>query len=325
MSRRTRRVLQRRLVFAVVPLLTLATLAELSVRMWVPEPALAQAGPLGWTMQPNLNAHPVDQAAPQPDFWVTTNSDGLRTSYGRETSAPRAVTLGESTIFGWGLPSEHAPAQVLQDLLGHGWEVVNGGQPGYSSEQARRLAQQLIPLYNPDLVIWFHPWNDLAPAKATDRDLLPLDESGLSVLSRSRLVRWLRDPTGLRSRSFQDNALMPLRYVGPGEGQRVTPFQRADNLAQLVQAAEGRDLWVVLLPNDATAAQGGISPLALELAQLTQDLGVPWLDLTGALDSQELGELTLPGDPGHFNLAGNQRLMSLVATHLAESGWTTPP
>gem|GEM_PF-3417297 len=289
--------------------------AELSARALVPAPALVGAGPLGWTMKPNLVDHLVDQADPQLDFHVSTNGDGLRTGLARRSVGRRVATLGESTVFGWGLPPQDAPAGVLQELLGPDWEVLNAGQPGYSSEQGQRLARALLPLYDPQVVVWFHPWNDLAPAKATDRDLLPRVAHS-TWWRRSRLLSWIASPIRSAGSALQDNPLMPLRYDGPGDTLRVPRDQRAENLESLAEAAGSERVLVVLLPNDATATQGGSSPLALELRDSCERLGVRWLDLSGTLTPADLAPLTLPGDPGHFNRAGNERLMAPVAAAL---------
>jgi lysophospholipase L1-like esterase len=306
-----------------VPVLGLAVAAELAAQIWAPPIALVPAGPLGWTMQPGLRNHRVDQAEPQLDFSVSTNQDGLRTTLPRAPNRRRAVTVGESTIFGWGLPADQAPAAFLDEQLGSDWEVVNAGQPGYSSEQARRLVQSLAPLYQPDLVIWFHPWNDLAPARATDRDLLPVPDAERPAWQASRLMSWLASPADGVGLALQDNPLMPLRYDGPGETLRVTPGQRAENLAAVAATVGPERLLIVLLPNDATAAQGGLSPLALELAGIAAELGVAWLDLTGSLSINDLDALTLPGDPGHFNATGNQRLM-IPVTQAVTEGFAKP-
>ncbi len=305
-------------------MLLLVGSAELGARAFLPEPALVRSGPLGWTMRPDLRDHPVDQADPQVDFTVSTNPDGLRTRHERTRRARRVVTLGESTVFGWGLPPEEAPAGVLEALLGSDWEVVNAGQPGYSSEQARRLAEALVPVYDPEVVVWFHPWSDLTPAQATDRDRLPAVLSGPTFWRNSRLLTWLADPSGRRGTGLQNNALMPLRHATPGQTQRVPRAQRSENLAALALACRDRALLVVLLPNDITAIDVGKSPLAIELEQTAERIGASWLDLSPKWSPEEFEEFTLPGDPGHFNRLGNQQLMAPLAVHLSRQNVQSP-
>ncbi len=232
--------------------------------------------------------------------------------------------FGDSTVFGWGLPATQTPAAVLQGQLGVGWEVVNAGQPGYSSEQAQRLVQSLVPLYSPELVIWFQPWTDLTPAQATDRELLPMPSDQRPFWRASRLLTWLEDQAGGPGHALQHNPLQPLRYDGPGDTTRVTASQREENLGQVARAIGPGRLLVVLLPNDATASQRDASPLAEEISRVVASLDAQWLDLSGSLDPRELLKLTLPGDPGHFNATGNTQLMKPVTRAVTEGFADSP-
>ena len=99
---------------------------------------------------------------------------------------------------------------------------------------------------------------------------------------------------------------------------RVTASQRAGNLSQVAQITGPERLLVVLLPNDATASLKDISPLATEVGDLVTSLDAQWLDLTGQLDAEALEDLTLPGDPGHFNATGNRQLMEAVTGAVTE-------
>ena len=301
----------RRAGFALVPVLVLVLSLELVARTIYRPPVYAPGGPLGWTVQPNLQELVVEVEAPRESFVVSTNADGLRSSYARPrpSGTQRLVTLGDSTIFGWGVPPTEAPAAILEQLLterrGGDWQVVNAGQPGYSSEQMRRLADALLPAWSPDGVVWFHPWHDVVSAPS-DRSLLP-PESRRLRRPRSVLAQWLQDRR--RYSGPSNNPLFPLPYHSWSPlSVRVSSVQRADNLQRLVAAAEAVGAWVmiVLLPNNRTLFDPDRAPLARELESVSRSLGVVYLDLSQEPAEPRLEALTIPGDDGHFNAAANR-------------------
>ncbi len=306
--RRRWRRLGRRLGFSLLPAAGLLLLGELAARLAGPG---VEVGPTGWTMAPGLVEHLIDQPDPMPDFRVSTNADGLRSTYGRErtTGTQRLVTFGDSTVFGWGLPPEGSPAGVIEAALGADWQVVNAGQPGFSSEQARRLAQEIIPLYQPDAVIWFQPWHDLRGAAASDRELLPEQPPWWTA---SALLRLLAESPAAPQRRSE---LMPFAADTVAGGvPRLPPEQRAENIAAVRDLAAAQGAWaaVVLLPTDTALSLGGTSPYAEEIAGICQSLGLPFIDPSPQVAGLPIASITLPGDTGHFTAEANTRLMAPV-------------
>lgn len=313
----------RRVGFALIPVLVLLVLLELAARALHQPPAYEAGGPLGWTMQPNLQDMVVEVEPPRESFAVSTNGDGLRSAYARprRSETQRLVTLGDSTIFGWGLPPTEAPAAILEQLLterrGGDWQVVNAGQPGYSSEQMRRLADALLPAWAPDGVVWFHPWHDVVSAPP-DRTLLP-PESQHRRRHHSALVQWLQDRR--RYPGPSSNPLFPLpHHRWSPLSVRVPSAHRADNLQRLVGAADAVGAWVmiVLLPNNRTLFDPNRAPLARDLEARSQSLGVTYLDLSQVPEDARLEALTIPGDDGHFNAEGNRLYMERVLAAVPE-------
>ncbi len=308
----SRRDLRKRALFAVLPVLLLLGAAELGAR-WVGDPGgLRPGGPLGWTARPGLTG--LEVAAGSRHFEVSTNPDGLRTGLSRDRSAtPRWVIFGDSTVFGWGVAVEDAPAGTLERLVGD-TEVLNAGQPGYSSEQARRLAEQVIPAYRPDRVLWFHPWHDLAPA-TPDRDLLPPERGPLgALLARSALLQRLR---GVPGRT--DNELFVFEPDRGGQGERVPAEHRRDNLERLARACRDieAELVLVLLPVNGGGRSGGLDE---ELEQAAADLGAVFVDLNAQPSPRPWLEITVEGDPGHLNAAGNSLYMQRLLQALDAAG-----
>jgi hypothetical protein len=307
----SRRDLRKKAAFAALPLLALLGLGELGTRATAPESGLQAGGPLGWTARPHLEGLLV--ARGQGSFEVSTNADGLRTELARERGdRARWVTFGDSTVFGWGVAAEHSPAGTLEALV-PGVEVLNAGQPGYSSEQARRLAERVLPAYRPDRVIWFHPWHDVAGG-TPDRELLPAEPGPLGrLLRRSALLGRLRPATPA------GNELFVFEADRSGDSQRVPEAHRRDNLDRLGRACAQIDaeLVLVLLPVDGGGRSGGLSQ---ELTQAAERLGAVFVDLNAAPSPRPWLEITVEGDPGHLDAEGNRIYMQELLRALDASG-----
>src|SRR3989338_7588051 len=74
----------------------------------------------------------------------------------------RVALLGGSTTFGSMVTDEDSWAAVLQRLLGSPYAVINYGNPGYSSAESVIQMSLLIPEKNPDIVLFYGGWNDIA-------------------------------------------------------------------------------------------------------------------------------------------------------------------
>ncbi|MEX1024458.1 MAG: hypothetical protein WD226_05210 [Planctomycetota bacterium] len=80
--------------------------------------------------------------------------------------ATRVLALGDGQTFGLGVEAHEAWPAVTEDLLtaaGRSIEFVNAGAPGYHARQSVDQLRELLPLLEPDLVLWaIYPGNDVA-------------------------------------------------------------------------------------------------------------------------------------------------------------------
>ncbi|MCP4809926.1 MAG: SGNH/GDSL hydrolase family protein [Proteobacteria bacterium] len=274
---------------------------EGGARLFLEPPSLAAGGPLGWTARPDLVEHEV--LAGVVPFSVSTNEHGLRTDLTpARGETERWVTFGDSTVFGWGLAPEDTPAGVLEELV-PGVEVLNAGQPGYSSEQSRRLAELVVPAYQPDRVIWFHSWHDVRPA-VPDRDHLP----DRPVLLQ-QLLGWSAVWQHLTRPPSRDNPIFAFKAEDSAQAERVPQAHREDNLARLVEACGDVEMVIVLMPDEGL----GATPLADELAVVE---GARFIDLSRVEVPLTRDRITLPRDPTHLNARGNRLYMELLVAEL---------
>ena len=99
---------------------------------------------------------------------VVINSQGLHDNeYSRrkEPGTFRIVGVGDSSLFGWGVPFEDAGLKVLERRLneqsrGQKFEVINFGVPGYNTAMEAETFVRRCLDYSPDLVVLNFNTND---------------------------------------------------------------------------------------------------------------------------------------------------------------------
>jgi lysophospholipase L1-like esterase len=149
-------------------------IAEVAVRVLVPESLWRlrnnsddwqQDALAGWAQKSNLNvAHRHDHGI----VHFSTNPDGVYpagTHRQRPINATRILLFGDSTVVGRNLPeNERLLAHLTAQLRACGIvaEVICAGVEGYSTDQALIRMQQLVPLYQPDLILHVTCANDFA-------------------------------------------------------------------------------------------------------------------------------------------------------------------
>lgn len=116
----------------------------------------------------------------------------------------RVLLIGDSNVYGWGVPEPDLLARQLERELGGGVlggrtaRVVGAGFPGYNTEDQRALYHRLRDQVQPDLVLiaWF--MNDcerfglnLGADGTLFADPLPVPEAWKPILWRSYLYRSL--------------------------------------------------------------------------------------------------------------------------------------
>jgi hypothetical protein len=116
---------------------------------------------LGWTLKPDLAW--TTGSAPWENG-LTTNAAGFRDGAHAQAKAPgayRVVVLGDSFVFGSGVPQEATLTRRLAAHLGPGFEIVNLGVPGYGTDQELLTLRRWGRKLSPDLVLLGFFWNDV--------------------------------------------------------------------------------------------------------------------------------------------------------------------
>jgi len=161
---RFKTLLQNLLLLGIGILAALA-LAELAVRLFVPEYLTAphprgmyiNEPTRGYALTPNFRA-PLQSAEFKTS--VAINSLGLRERElgPKPPGAYRILVLGDSFVFGQGVDAESTFPHLLESELTLrvpevAWQVINAGVPGYGTDQQVAFLEELGWSLEPDLVI----------------------------------------------------------------------------------------------------------------------------------------------------------------------------
>lgn len=323
---RRRASLGRRLVFALLPVVLLLVGAEAWLRGsgWphVPPGAVEKFThqQVYWVEAANQNlvAHPHNETG--GSFRVSTDQNGLRAPLHTETKpagAFRVMTLGCSTTFGWGVDdAESYPAQLESILAaeGHPVEVINGGQPGYSSFQGQWLWERALSRYAPDVVVFGYLVQDSRMVAYSDRSQALYQANAdflkTNLLHQLKSYLWVKELIDAGRTRAKEH----------GETPRIPPEEYVENIRTFKKLAEGVGARFVLFgfPLERSGYTEGHRAL---LHAASEELGVPLHDPQPEMERRTATEtLYFPQDRGHANAAGNKVIAQGMAQFLVSSG-----
>jgi lysophospholipase L1-like esterase len=322
----------KRLLFSLVPLVVVLGGAEAGLRAadW---PTVDSSGfahnQVYWTADPGQEDVAVPHRETQGSFRVSTDPHGLRVPrhpVEKPAGAQRVMTLGCSTTFGWGVDdAESYPARLESRLKGKGyetWQVINGGQPGYTSFQGLWLWDGVLSRFEPDIVLIGYVVQDARKAAYSDKSQAILQGDArfmkTALLYRSKLYLGLRAGVGA----------VQIRAKERGEGDeggvhRVPPEDYVDNLRALVARAKAVGAEPVLFgyPLEREGYTGDHRRI---LKAAADELGVRHFDPQTQMEEATRHQtLYFETDRGHANARGNDLIARWVMEFLEEQGMLT--
>ena len=184
-----------------------------------------------WKLKPNLDILVPNQNHP---FQLKTNSDGYRNAELGNT-LEKWLFLGCSTTMGWGVQQSEVYTSIIQEELTN-IEVVNGGQPGWSTHQIVMNLEE-FQSWQPTRVF-------IAAGVRDSQRSFKLDSSSKprNWLESRYLVRWL-----LENRAEVDSE--------SPESFRVTPTEFKSNLQKIQEAFPSVPVEVILFPKIDTPTE----------------------------------------------------------------------
>ena len=316
--------LLRKIAFSMVPVAVVGAAAELGLRSagWPQVTETFEHNTPFWVTDPDLNSKAFPHKEEKRLFKVSSNADGLRASgqtRAKSEGTIRVMTLGCSTTFGWGVAdAETYPAQLAERFASGGYshvEVINGGQPGYTSFQGRWLWDETLRHYSPDVILLGYVVQDARKAAYSDKSQAVLQGDARflkdNVLYKSRVYLALRSVLG----DFQVKA-KERPQNGKGGVYRVPPPDYVDNLRSLVASAESIGATAVLF--GFPLERGGYTEAHRKILKAAAaELEIPWLDLQPRMEqASREAQLYFENDRGHANAAGNAKIADWVFEYL---------
>jgi len=334
-SRRRVRRVGRHLAFASLPLALLLGLAEGLARL-VPPP-LVSPGPMAVL----LSAHPTRIWGLTPGTFheagvpVTIGEDGLRQT-ARSEARQRVLTLGDSSIYGYGLTDDqtlHASLGRALTASGVDADVICAAVPGYSTEQTLVLLEELGWDLAPDVLVVGNLWSDANIDHFQDRTWLEALAAGPAQvergLARSAAWRWIR-----RWRTPAEAWYLPVGWIRDPMRRgdhRVPVADYAANLETLIQAGRERGAQAILLqPTNrirmadlvrADPSVHGWAPWFSAQRDVAARLGVPLVDARDVVQATGLAGDEAFLDDMHPTGAVNAALGARLAQVISERGW----
>lgn len=269
---------------------------------------------------------------------LTTNADGFRgppRAHMKPANGFRVVGLGDSVLFGWGVPYEQCGLAVLEQRLQAVLpqrlvEVIDTGVPGYNTAMQEHVLRDKGLAFAPDVVIVDFVGNDFdLPDFLWDQpDYWTLQKSFLLDLVRQVLKRRARstggplvwspyDATGERYEHEVERVPAPYRHlVGP------QAYRRA--LKAIVAMGEQHGYHVLVT---------GHGPMRPEAESACEELGVPranawpqvqqWLREHGDIPYQG-SPLTRSADDPHPSALLHTMWADAALARMQELGWLPP-
>lgn len=319
----------KRLLFSLVPLVVVLGGLEAGLRAagWPTVDSSAFAhNQAFWTADPGLEDKPMPHRESGGSFRVSTDEFGLRVPrhpVEKPAGVRRIMPLGCSTTFGWGVEdAESYPARLESRLKAKGYEgfeVINGGQPGYTSFQGIWLWDKVLHRFQPDIVIIGYIVQDARKAAYSDKSqaILQGDARFLktNILYQSKVYLGLRAAVGA----------VQIRAKERGQGDeggvhRVPPEDYVANLRALVARARAVGAEPVLF-GYPLEREGYTAEHRRILKAAAAELGVKHFDPQPQMDEASRHQtLYFETDRGHANARGNDLIARWVMEFLEAQG-----
>ncbi len=270
---------------------------------------------------------------------VHVNALGMRDGDRGPKAGPRALALGDSSVYGFGVRDPEVFTALLEEATGA--EFVNAAVPGYSTFQALNLLDMRGWSLSPDLLVVGTLWSDNNFDSFTDRDLLASyagwqaspGRAARLALERSSLFRWLDwtvrvAPQGARARKVG----WQVGGDDPRTGRRrVDIASYAANLEALCARmyARGGGVVFLVLPNREDVEPLSHDPAWAPYRQAMREAAARWgaaiAEAPPAFRASGRSADALFLDQMHPTPLGHRILADVVGDALAARGWPAQP
>ena len=316
--------------------LAAATFALLELAAgWMPEPeppVLSASPDLGPAMGQTLPGNPhllwelAPGTAPVEGGTAHINALGMRDVQRGPPTRPRALVIGDSSVFGFGVDQHEVFTSLAEAHLQA--DVINAGVPGWSTLQARNMLELRGFSLEPDLLIIATLWSDNNFDRFVDAEVIRQTEragSVRSVLRASALFRQI-DRLVAVARGDTAQSVRGVAQTSSPNGRRRVPLQSyAENLEEMAQTMHDRGGAVafLMLANrlDVQRRPGPLvwAPYRDAMRRVAARWGAPLVDLPDVFPRN--GGMSLFLDEMHPNARGHAVISRALTEALEAAGW----
>lgn len=266
---------------------------------------------------------------------VRINAAGFRDQPRGPKTRPRAVALGDSSVYGFGNDDDEVFTSVLESRINA--DFINAAVPGYSSFQSLNLLRGRVLALNPDLLLVASLWSDNNFDEFSDANLLASYAGwevsdwgkirvGLEYSALFRRLDWqLRvAPTGAASRQVGwmvggNSARSGNRRVAIGDYAR-----NLDSFCQIM-ADQGGGVVYIMLANrediEPLSAEPAWNPYREVLRGAAARCQAPLVEIAPAFVASGKSADALFIDQMHPTALGHRLMAEAVELALAAVGW----
>jgi len=207
---------------------------------------------------------------------IKINRKGIRGKerpYGKPPGTSRVLIIGNSTVFGWGLPDSQIFTNILEQKLNAAggsprYEVINGGVPAYSSFQSLRFFKKELIRYDPDIIVVCSKFSDCFCSYYDDKSVMASGKNYFikKLLYLSRTYHFLRQAVWTLRSLNADFSKLPKRH-------RSTIADYTGNLQEFINISKSINARVMFLSFDRPEKNNittPLSPYALNLIKISQ-------------------------------------------------------
>jgi len=270
---------------------------------------------------------------------IRINEQGFRDkehALHKPAAAVRILGLGDSFLFGWGVPEDRTflrrLERLLADRMGRPVETINTGVPGWGLNQYYIYLASMEPQLTPDLIVLAYFVDDvngpllerLAPDLQYQRGL----QYKGGVFHRSRLFNFMKSLSHLvreKNRPARIGYLhdldlrreewskRPSYLMGAGDAEERRRYSDllGRHLARMKERADAvkAKLLLMLIPDISQLHHPEVQQINHILLETCRTLGIPCVDMTPLFEqSDDPGRFYLwPRDP-HTNEAGHAEM-----------------
>jgi hypothetical protein len=257
-----------------------------------------------------------------------TNSLGLRNpemDSGNVKGAKRILALGDSFLWGDGLPESELVTVKIENLLkaeGGNVDVINAGVSAYNTSDELRQLRRLTPLYSPAAVIVFFFTNDVLQEDPTRAPVSWQQNAKEFLRHRSRFFSYLyyvyRDK--LSSKIAAPKSLLPQDYFDLDDSKPGWVLFKSSALGIREYCIQHRSqLLFVLIPTLTNLNKNyPYSELRRAVTTYLEASGIQLLDLFDTFSPYRPSDLWVSLRNPHWNGRATTMAADRITTYLRE-------